>query len=118
MKSKIDSKLFWAVKTMLQGGASTEEIVNYFSVSACSVTRIRKSESYEEYKQILAAVNTAIKKKNAEKATEEPVKAPPAPAGTMNQMYIQNRVYELLKEQNELLKLISNKLVFIVEQLS
>ena len=40
------------------------------------------------------------------------------PGGTVSANYQMNRVCELLKEQNETLKLISNKLAFIVDELT
>lgn len=114
-KRKIDTKAFKAVKTMLSGGATIEETSEFLGVSPATVSRIRSAETYEEYLHIIAAMYT--KKKAKEKQESKPV-AEPAPTPTsLNQGYLNNRIYELLKEQNEMLKLISNKMAFIVEQL-
>ena len=117
-KRKIDLKTFKAVKTMLCGGATTEETAEFLEISQATVSRIRQSETWEEYHQIIAAMYA---KQNAlEKQKSQPVvESIPVPAPTpLNQAYLNNRVYELLKEQNEMLKLISNKMAFIVEQLA
>ena len=129
MKTKIDEKMFRAVKIMLNGGASTQEVVDYLQISAATTGRIRASETFEEYQAILAAMGAKIKAYNAKKKAEakqdeaevkpveQPAEKPPVAPTLMNQAYLNNRVYELMKEQNELLKLLSNKLAYIVDQL-
>ena len=128
MKVKMDDKLFWAVKTMLNAKALRKEIAEYFGISVCTVDRVQASESFDEYKQILAAMAAKNRERKAGKTPSapapepEPVKAPEGgkmvEIGRQNAAYINNRLFELLKEQNDLLKLISNKLVYIVEQLT
>ena len=120
-KRKIDIKTFKAVKTMLSGGATIEETSDFLGVSSATISRIRQSETYEEYRQIIAAmwVKQKAQEQQESKPTAEPAPVPaPVPTPTsLNQGYLNNRIYELLKEQNEMLKLISNKMAFIVEQL-
>ena len=134
---KIDENMFWTVKTLTKGGATIPEISDFLKISTSTVSRIRASESLQEYKNQLAAIALEIKARNqAKKASEKkheenipapvtaPEKAPEKPAKDVQEKqdrtqynYVNNRVLEELKAQNELLKLISNKLCFIVEQL-
>ena len=132
---KIDENMFWTVKTLTKGGATIPEIADFLKISTSTVSRIRASESLQEYKNQLAAIALEIKAKNAQKAAMKaaakeivtatvsaPEKAPEKPEKPEKQdrtqyNYVNNRVLEELKAQNELLKLISNKLCFIVEQL-
>ena len=118
-KRKIDIKAFKAVKTMLSGGATIEETSEFLDVSPATISRIRQSETYEEYRQIIAAmwVKQKAQEQQESKPTAEPAPAPVPVPMSLNQGSLNNRIYELLKEQNEMLKLISNKMAFIVEQL-
>ena len=98
MRTKVDEKIFKAVKAMQAGGATANQISECLGVSLATVYRIAQANSFSEY--------------------GAPKKAPEtAPTPTAN-AYINNRVYELIKQQNELLALISNKLAYIVEQLA
>lgn len=124
MKQRVDAKMFWAVKTLLKGGASQREAADFFHLGIATVGRINASESPEEYHNILAALHAknrarkAAVKQDEQKpvpAPQEPEKAPCRPA---NEYYVNNHILQALKEQNELLKLISAKLAFIVEQLA
>lgn len=105
----IDEKTFWAMKTMLNGGAKGTEVAEYFGFSVQTVCLVNKSSDLDEYHQKKA------EKKAKQKKESEPVKT------EVNRMVtIQGSHYimEELRKQNELLTLISNKLAFIVEQLA
>ena len=49
MKTKLTEKTFRAVKLMTAGGANIAEIAEFFDISSSTVSRIRTSESYEDY---------------------------------------------------------------------
>ena len=126
-KIKIDEKMFNAVKTLLNGGATYDEVNSYMGVSLASIGRISTAETYADYKQMIAASAIALKKKReAQKAVEAPTEKPAEPATeapvkeVKTSVTIQATHYMMqeMQETNRLLKDISNKLAFIVEQLA
>lgn len=123
MVKKIDDKMFWAVKALTDAGSTIPEIAKYLQIGAASVSRIRAAENPEDYRRQIAAAALEAKRKAEAKrkpapAPEKPVEALEKPVETHVVHQTDMRTLELLKEQNALLKLISNKLVFIVEQLA
>ena len=126
MKQKIDANMYNAVKTLLTAGSTATEIAQYLKISVATVRRIKVSETLEEYRHQMAAIQAEYqRRKTAKKAPEpisepEPIAAPERAkkADPVAYNYVNNRMLEELKAQNELLKLISNKLAFIVEQLA
>ena len=144
MITKLTEKLFRAVKIMTAGGATAHEIADYFGISITTVNRVRGSESFEEYRTLLAVANGKKKKETAVPAVEKAPAMQPEPAGQsplaqslqhqpQNQMPQQPQVIEHrqtvtvqathymmqeMKKTNELLDLISRKLAFIVDSLT
>ena len=123
MRVNIDKKKFEAVKIMLNGGATYEEVAEYLSISKSTVQRIKKADNYAEYRNMNAAIALAKReagKKGEEKDVDQKPQKPqePAPQPMSTVFYQQNRMWDLLKEQNEILKCISNKLAFIVDELT
>lgn len=138
----IDKKMFDCIKILLEGKASYTEIQEFTNVGRTTVSRIAHSESWEDYQQQMAAMRAAwhcrVAEKKAEeqaaaekekeekakaaKAAAEAVKAVPAasliPQPKADPVYGANRICELLTHQNEILKAISNKLAFIVDELT
>ena len=129
MRKMITKETFWAVKTLLKGGASLKETAEFFKLCYGTVSKINIAETFEEYR-----INGADKKRiaylksKAEKAASAPVSVvdevvpipepPKAPEPTekhgkpmympyATQKEIMDRLREqnhLLREQNELLK--------------
>lgn len=138
--TKITPNIFRAVKIMLKGGATYEECCEFFHISDASVWRISKAENYDEYRNEVAARSRAMnakvaakKKQEAEQAAAAAVPEPEpekklekveyvapqvTPGGFMASSYQTNRIIEELAKQNEILKIISNKLAFIVDELT
>lgn len=138
----IDKKMFDCIKILLEGKASYTEIQDFTNVGRTTISRIAHSESWEDYEQQMAAMRAAWhcrvaekkaaeqaaadrareEKEKAAKAAAEAVKAVPAaslvPQPKTDPVYGANRICELLTHQNELLKVISNKLAFIVDELT
>lgn len=107
----ITEKIHWGVKTMLAGGATPKDIAEHFGISTNTIRFIKKSESLEEY--------TALQRAAHEKKPEPEATAQPAPV--VQPALSREAQYEtirLLKEQNEYLKLISEKLACIVTELT
>ena len=69
MTTKMTAKLFRAVKLMTAGGATMQEIADYFTISTTTISRIRAAETFEEYCSIRTVENSKYRKK---KAAEQP----------------------------------------------
>lgn len=116
-RGKVTQGLFDAVKICLNG-SSVSETAKFMKLSQDVVRMIRDAENLEEYKALMfAKCNQKKKQVAAIKAKEE------APAQTVEHKHsviIQATHYmeSELKKQTELLTLISNKLAFIVDELT
>lgn len=118
-KKPITESMFKAVKTLIAGGASYKECADYMQIGYSTVSRIGSVETFEEYRQVIAAINAKIKQKKAEPEQEvKPEVKEEAKPVNGTSIYQTNRLIQLMNEQNELLKSISNKIAFIVEQLA
>lgn len=120
----ITEKTFNAVKIMLKGGATGAEIAEYLKLGTTTVSRIRNCDTWDDF--ILRKREAAIfaqknKEKKAEKQ-EEP-KQPEQPKEQIvkheQTITIQATHFMMqeLQETNKILKLISNKLAMICEDL-
>ena len=134
----IDENRFQIIKMLLNGGEQHKKIAEYMRTSLATVQRIQGSDSFEEYKSILKAMYyKKVEKKEKEIAEANAPALAPAPApivqiqpqapvlqdeklhgGTLSANYRINQMYEMMKTQTETLKLISNKLAFIVDELT
>ena len=111
-KKRMNEAMFTNIKTLIDHGLATKTIVAMLDISPATVYRVKTADSFAAYTEHVKKISAPVK-------TEEP-KAEPVttPVVTRPSDYQINRLYELAKEQNELLKSISAKLAFIVEQLS
>lgn len=136
-KAHITSNMFNAIKIMLNGGATGKEVEEYLGVSDSTVSRIKKAETFEEYRQMCAATHAYYLKKKAkeeQKKAEQEQKAKEAAeqvdmnSAPQKQEYqkpvvhsvtIQATHYmmEEMQKTNDLLKLINNKLGAIIDDL-
>jgi hypothetical protein len=104
--------MFNAIKTLLKGGATQGEAASYMGISGNTVNRIAKAETFEEYTNIAYANGCGKGVPKGGLLTDDKQSG-----GTISANYQINRIYELLKTQNETLTIISNKLAFIVDEL-
>ena len=128
MVVKVTQSVFNCIKTLLAGGASHKECADYMKLSVITVGRINRAETYEDYKQSVIMAKLHSGKPVAVPVPESEPKSEPeegksekqkvVDVGSTWSTYQMNRMIEIMKEQNELLKAISNKMAFIVEQLS
>ena len=130
---KVTEKVFKAVKILLQSGEPRDSCAEYMMLSSHTVNRIAQSENYDDYMNKVRACAfkkkaEAEKKAAEEKAKEEAKKAeekklPPQPSPIVLPQHRpisgedSYQLVRLMKEQNEMLKCISNKLAFIVDEL-
>lgn len=127
-------KIYSAVKVLLESGANYKEIANFMKLSSDTVSRIANSKDFDEYRHNVNAYYFMKKQKAQEKAAkakqpekkEEPKPAEQAqplvqdiklPGGTLSASYQFNRLYDVLKSMDETMKIISNKLAAIVDEL-
>jgi len=136
--NKLTEGQFKAIKTLLRGGATQKEAAEYMQVSTNTAFWVSKAETFEEYQHMNAERHLEQKRVSAMKAKQEAaqkvaaeVGAKPAsklaqhtPANPQVVEYRQNvtiqathYMMQKLEETNSLLKLISNKLAFIVDEL-
>ena len=126
--------IFNAVKILLNGGASRKEAAEYMNISKGTVDRIAISETFEEYRQLVNAYHYKKKAEAEKKAKEKAEKAEQAeatqdtvqpaqqeqPKQIVHNVTVQATHYMMqeMQKTNELLKFISNKLGFIVDELT
>ena len=122
----ITEKTFNAVKIMLKGGATGAEVSEYLKLGTTTVSRIRNCDTWEDFllrKREAAIFAQKSKEKKAEQTKQESPKQPEQPKEQIvkheQTVTIQATHYMMqeLQKTNELLKLISNKLAMIVEDL-
>jgi hypothetical protein len=123
--NKLTERQYNAIKTLLKGGATQKEAAEYMQVSPNTAFWVGKAETYEEYLQIKAEKLLSNKKRVAAiKAQEKPQETKPqtnAPQVTEHkQTIVVQATWAMTQEMqktNELMKSISNKLAFIVDEL-
>lgn len=128
---KVTKGVFEAAKLLLENGATNGEIAKYLKISTDVVTFIRKAETYEEYQTIMyeyslkqrqreAARVAAIKAKETPKEEPPQIVAPPPQIVEHRQTVTVQATWQMTQEMqktNELLRQISNKLAYIVDEL-
>lgn len=119
---KVDAKRFKAIKILLESGETIQEVADYMEVSKITVQRIKSSKTLDEYFHNLNAARFMAQKKEEEKKAEPKVEEPKQVTQVVEhrqtiQVQATHYMMEKLSETNELLRLISNKLAYIVEKL-
>ena len=122
-RTRITENIYNAVKLILRGGAKTKEAAEAMGISVNTVHRIGKANSYDEYVNMAYMNGSARYREQEKKEKEERQEKPQAEplkqqGGTLSAGYQMNRIYELLKQQNEILTMLSNKVAFIVDELT
>ena len=130
---KIDQKMFDCVKILLQSGATRQEIEKYTNLGKTAIYRISICESFQDYKDMMAAFAIEQRKRreenNAKKAPapapepqpepEKPAAPAPQPTEHKYNVTLQTTYYvsQKLDAMTELLKTISAKLACIIDDL-
>ena len=128
--NKLTETKYKAIKLLLKGGATVKEVMEYLQISEPVVYGVRNTENYAEYinaraeRELKRKQIAAMKAKEAEKKEAKP-EAKPEVKEVVQQMIEPKSVQitathymqEEMRKTNELLKLISNKLAFIVDEL-
>lgn len=131
-KTVIDQEMFSVIKILIKSGETHAKIAEYMKVSTATVHRIRASETYEEYRNIMKAMAAQKKQKYAKEHKKEesaPVQTDAVPVQPEPQVQVVEHRQSIkieathymmteMQKTNELLALISNKLAFIVDELT
>lgn len=126
MTKKVTQGIFDAVKLLLSNGATFNEIKKYFDISNPTISVINHSETIEDYFNALQTQAerkakrrrvAAIKAK--ENGQEEEHRPEPQVIEHRQTVTVQAtwQMTQEMQKTNELLKQISNKLAFIVDEL-
>ena len=116
---KVTPGIFAAAKRLQASGASLNEVCEYFNLSDRTVYRIFNNETFEDYnadtwEKRQQAKAIAVKEKEQEPAVQV-VRHEHEQSVTI---IANHYMAEELKTQSRLLELISNKLAFIVDELT
>ena len=130
----VTPQMFACIRTLLDAKAPYAEISKYLGVSHSVIAKVTACETFEEYQALLATYSKRQKESYARKAAaqsasekkieeknEEPANEPTATKTESRQTIVVQASHYMLEEQkktNELLTSISNKLAFIVEELT
>ena len=124
-RATVTEKMFKAAKILFNSGSTTYEVAEYLDISQTTAYRMMKAETFEEYQNEQAAKGKAryhqMKAVHAIKEEQEKEEEPQEKKPVQNPMtnnYQMNRLIEIIKEQNEILKTMSNKIAFIVDELT
>ena len=127
--TKITPGIFSAAKLLIENGANNTEVSKYLKVSMNVVAMFRKVETYEEYQSIMyqysqemrkrqAAIKAKEQEKEQTKAEPPQTTCKPEEINRVVTVQLSHYVMTELQKQNELLTGISNKLAFIVAELT
>ena len=126
---KVTERVFDAVKLLLECGSTANEVAKYMGMSNKTIGIINKAENFDEYRSLMYEdgqrywnKKRAIEAKEAAKKQEEKKpEEPPVQVVEHRQTVTVQATWAMTQEMqktNKLLELISNKLAFIVDELT
>ena len=132
--AKVTEKIYSACKTLFESGATIQEVSDFFKLSKNTALYIKNSDTLEDYRHRMVAVKMEYEKRKHDKKLAEVKKVaqevgaipasdvkPPQMSDITKHTVIAMPTHWTMTElqkTNELLTQISNKLAFIVEQLT
>lgn len=128
-QKKVTQSKFNAVKTLLKGGATVREVMEYLELSDNTVYLIKQAETLVEYENMIAEKalrdkqRAAIKAKEREQAAQPQAQPQDKPVEVVKEVrqtvtvQATHFMMEEMRKTNELLTCISAKLAFIVDEL-
>lgn len=120
MGKKITEQNFKAIKLMLKGGATAEDINEHYKASKETLRRIRRSETFADYMEMqrVYSERSAANLAKREEQHETP-KTPELPNQiSIDDLQKDSETVELLKDQNDLLRRLVNDVAFLVSELT
>ena len=122
---KVTEDKYNAVKILLKSGETQKKVGKYMGLAENTVGLIKRSENFEDYRNRMLATSVKFRGKDnqqEQKTVPEPEKKEqPAQVVEYRQNVTIQATHYMMEEMriaNETLKLISNKLAFIVEELT
>ena len=136
---KVTEGRFKAAKILLESGATYAAVAEAIGCAASTVWVIKASETYEEYKNRMYLQSSAYRKKMIEEQNKKKLEETPAPVKEeekqeapvpqeADRQVVEHRqtvtiqathyMMEEMRKTNEMLKTISAKLAFIVDELT
>ena len=122
--NKVTVGKFMAIKALLKDGATVKEVMEYLQVSEPVVYGCKKVDTYEDYvnartvRELERKQVAAIKAKEKEQAGKPAITDDKQKGGTISANYQINRIYDILRQINETMTIMSNKLGFVVDELT
>ena len=121
-RHKMTEHIFKAIKLMLKGGATAEEINEHYPVSKETLRRIRRSETYADYVEMqrVYSERSAANRRKKEEQQEEPEQMTittawmPIPAHDP----VDTVISEIMREQTEILRALDEKIGFLLRELT
>ena len=118
-RTAVDEKVFCNAKKLLNSGVTQKDVAEIIGIGLATVTRIKEADNLSVYRENIRERARKNKKQDVVvKAPEIEQKATEVKAMTYVSPYQANRIIELLNTQNEILKAMSAKLIFIVDELT
>ena len=118
----IDEATYNVVRKLREDRVTAKEIARVIPISISTIGRIKASENYEEYKTAASVAAYSVKSMKAKEEKKQEEQKPQTVAAAEPilptiRVVAEGFMMEEMKKQTELLKGISEKLAFIVEQL-
>ena len=120
-RHRMTEQNFKAIKLMLKGGATAEDINEHYKASKETLRRIRRSETFADYMEMQRTYSerSAANLAKREEQPQETQKTQELPNQiSMDELTQNSETVELLKEQNDLLRRLVNDVAFIVSELT
>lgn len=119
MATKIDARIYRGVKRLQECGTPAAEAAEYMMITPPQAGMIYKSESFEDFTSTvylgIQKAREAKSKKNDDKKVEE---CKPQEVRHTVEIQATHFMMEEMRKQTKLLELISNKMAFIVDELT
>ena len=110
-----------AIKMLLNGGATYKEAADYMGVSEGTVYRVKASETWTEYTNMMEEKTLAARNEREAKRNAQPPETKPVEVVKEVRQSVTIQATHFMEEQqrktNELLTQISAKLAFIIDEL-
>ena len=100
---------------MLENGGHPQDIADYLHVSRTTVNRISRTETFEDYKKMQMGYKT--ERKTEKKPEKILAKKPESKPEQTSMIVTADDLCGLIREQNEILTLMCEKLAWIVDAL-
>ena len=121
-RHRMTEHIFKAIKLMLKGGATAEEINEHYPVSKETLRRIRRSETYADYVEMqrVYSERSAANRRMKEEQQEEPEQMTITSAWMQIPAHdpVDTVISAIMREQTEILRALDEKIGFLLRELT